>query len=280
MIRPLREDDLDELFDMSCEVWEDYERVRDRPPPPPPDRDRAQRRMRRCLATDPGGAWVSELDGRITGCGLAILREGVWGLSLLVVYPSQQSTGVGRALLEACHAYADGARGRIILSSADTRAMRAYARLGLRAEPSLSAAGTPRGVQAPAGVREGDASDLPHTEAVDRFVRTAAHGADLSVMLESANTLLVSERGYVIYAPEDGELRVLAAYDDDAARDLLRAYLARVREARVEWLTASQQWAIRTCVQARLELLAAQGGVFTAGELGPFTPYLPSGAFL
>jgi len=281
VIRPLRQDDLDELFEVTCEVWEDYERVRNRPAPPRPEPARAKRRMRRCLTTDPGGAWVSERDGRITGCGLAILREGVWGLSLLVVHPSEQSTGVGRALLEACHGYADGARGRIILSSADSRAMRAYARLGLRAEPSLTAKGTPQGVQAPASVRAGDASDLPHTEAVDRFVRTAAHGGDLGVWLEhGGSTLLVSDRGYAVFVPDDGELRVLAAYDDDGASDLLRAYLARVREARVEWLTASQQWAIRTCVEARLELLTSQGGVFTAGEVGPMSPYIPSGAYL
>jgi GNAT superfamily N-acetyltransferase len=277
VIRPLREADLDELFEMTCEVWEEYERVRDRPPPPRPLPERALRRIRRCMSADPDGAWVAEQDGRLTGCGLAIVREGVWGLSLLVVHPSVQSAGVGRELLNACHAYADGARGRIILSSADSRAIRSYARLGLDADPSLTAKGTPR-IDAPAGVREGSSADLAHTEAVDRFVRTAAHGADLQAMLDNDNRLLVSERGYAVYF--EHELRLLAAYDEAAASDLLRACLARMQEATVEWLTARQQWAIRVCVEARLELLTSQGAVFTAGEVGPFRPYLPSGAYL
>ena len=46
------------------------------------------------------------------------------------------------------------------------------------------------------------------------------------------------------------------------------------------WLTASQQWAIRTCLEARLDLRSDQGAVFTGGDVGPFTPYIPNGAYL
>jgi hypothetical protein len=34
------------------------------------------------------------------------------------------------------------------------------------------------------------------------------------------------------------------------------------------------------CLEARLELLADEGCVFTGGDVGPFSPYLPSGAYL
>jgi hypothetical protein len=34
------------------------------------------------------------------------------------------------------------------------------------------------------------------------------------------------------------------------------------------------------CLDAGLDLLADAGTVFTDGEIGPFRPYLPSGAFL
>ncbi len=57
----------------------------------------------------------------------------------------------------------------------------------------------------------------------------------------------------------DGELRVLAAFDDDAARDLLRAALVRAgeREVTVPWITSTQQWAVDVCLEAGLE--AAHG---------------------
>jgi len=81
-----------------------------------------------------------------------------------------------------------------------------------------------------------------------------------------------------------GELRMLAAHDDDAARDLLQAALARVQErgakADVQFITALQGWAVDVCVEARLELEPDCGCVFTGSDVGPFTPYLPSGAYL
>ena len=65
---------------------------------------------------------------------------------------------------------------------------------------------------------------------------------------------------------------------------MLRGALARVAErgesAHVEFLTVRQQWAIDVCVEARLDLQADCGCVFTGGDVGPFTPYLPSGAYL
>jgi hypothetical protein len=48
----------------------------------------------------------------------------------------------------------------------------------------------------------------------------------------------------------------------------------------VEWLTARQQWAIDACLDAGLRLHAHDGAVFTAGDVGPLRPYIPSGAYL
>jgi GNAT superfamily N-acetyltransferase len=143
VIRPLLEDDLPALYELSCETWEDYARVHGERVPARPDPAITAVRPRHCIRTDPGGAWTAERDGRLIACGLAILREGVWGLSLLIVHPEHQSTGVGGAVLRACHDYAQGARGRIILSSTDARAMRAYTRLGLKAEDLLNGANHP-----------------------------------------------------------------------------------------------------------------------------------------
>ncbi len=282
VIRPMLEEDVPAAHDLNVATFEDFSRRRGRPPDPRPDPALAHVRYRHLVRTDPGGAWVAEDDQGLAACALALRREGVWGLSLRVVRPDQQSTGVGRAILAQAHAYADGARGRIILASSAPRALRSYARLGLALHPTVWGHGTPRGVSAPAAVRPGGPDDLPLTEAVDRHVRGAAHGPDVGAWLEMQQTLLVApERGYAVIGG-DGELRVLAAFDDDAARDLLRAALAHAgeREVTVPWITSAQQWAVDVCLDAGLELRIESGAVFVAGDVGPFTPYLPSGAFL
>src|SRR4051812_40356578 len=93
-------------------------------------------RVARCLATDPGGSWVAERDGEVVGCALAIVREGVWGLSLLVVRPDAQSGGAGRELLARAFDHGRDARGWIVLASRDPRALRSYSRLGLTPHPA------------------------------------------------------------------------------------------------------------------------------------------------
>src|SRR5947208_1880016 len=93
--------------------------------------ERGESRIAHLLATDPGGAWVAEgEDGRVVGVALALVREGVWGLSLFGVDPRLQGGGIGRALLDEALAYANGSHGALILSSTDPKAMRLYARAG------------------------------------------------------------------------------------------------------------------------------------------------------
>src|SRR3954463_11469075 len=69
--------------------------------------EQQQRRMRHFLTHDPDGAWVAAVDGQVAGVALALKRRRLWGLSLLVVDPSRQSSGVGRRLLDAALSYAD-----------------------------------------------------------------------------------------------------------------------------------------------------------------------------
>jgi hypothetical protein len=131
-------------------------------------------------------------------------------------------------------------------------------------------------------VRVGSREDIPFTEAVDRHVRGAAHGPDVEAWLEMNQTLLVAdERGYAVIG-QDGNVRVLAAYDEAGARAVLHGAFAHANggEVTVNWITAAQQWAIRACLDARLDLRTDAGVVFVGGDVGPFTPYLPSGAFL
>jgi GNAT superfamily N-acetyltransferase len=282
--RPLREADLRPVHDVNVRAFEDLaRRMGEAGQPAAPNLEAALGRLRRLLTTDPDGAWVAERGGEIAGAALALLREGLWGLSLLVVDPGAQSSGAGRELLARAFAYGAGARGHVILSSSDPRAMRAYARLGLETHPCVAASGRPQGVAMPEEVRPGGPEDLPLTEAVDRAVRGAAHGGDLLTMLEGGHELLVAPgRGYAFL--RGGQVRMVAAFDEDGARAALRGALARVgergEEAHVDFISARQQWAIEVCLDARLELRADAGCVFTAGDVGPFRPYLPSGAYL
>ena len=121
------------------------------PPQPPPRPEPALIRIHQLIDRDPGGAWVSERSGELVGAALAIDRDGLWGLSLLVVDPEHQSAGLGRELLARSLEYAGGGRrGAIILASPDARALRAYARAGFAAHPCFRAQGRPRGVERPA----------------------------------------------------------------------------------------------------------------------------------
>jgi predicted N-acetyltransferase YhbS len=278
--RPAREADYEEMFELSVDTFEAYEREHGVEPEPRPDPVQQRPRFVDLIRRDPGGAWVAEEDGALVGAALAIRREDVWGLSLLIVRPDRQSAGVGRELLRRAHDYADGARGRIVLSSGDPRALRSYARLGLVAHPCFHASGTPRGVREPDGVRLATPADRPFLDAVDRHVRNAAHGEDMATFWAlGAEILLLPERGYAV--TRDGALRTLAALDGAAAQDVLRAVLARAPgDVRIEWLSALQSWALPVCLDAGLELGSHRGAVFLGGDVGPFSPYLPSGAFL
>jgi GNAT superfamily N-acetyltransferase len=278
----MRLEDVPAVHELNVETFEELSRRRNEPIEPRPDPAMAHVRYRHLVETDPEGAWVAEHEGAIAGCALALKREGVWGLSLLVVRPDLQSAGLGRELLHAANGYASDARARIVLSSEDPRAIRAYSRLGLALHPTVWAKGVPHGITAPAGVYEGGPDDIPFTAEVDRAVRGAAHGVDMGAQLEMGQRLLIApERGYVVIS-ENGGVRVLAAYDADGARTLLRAAMARAdgREMTVGWITAAQQWAVDVAIEARLEMQTTSGCLFVDGDLGPMTPYLPSGAFL
>jgi GNAT superfamily N-acetyltransferase len=281
VLRPMQEDDVAAARTVMVQAFEDLERRLHLPPSPPGDPAGADVRLRRILATDPGGSWVAEDEQGLAGVGLAIVRESVWGLSLLVVRPDAQSAGIGRELLARTLAYGDGAAGAIVLASPDPRALRAYARAGFALHPTLIATGVPRGAVGCAEVRPFEPGDHELAAAVDRAVRGAPHGADLDALADGGCELLVLPgRGYA--AHRDGSVKTLAAFDDDDAATLLRTVLARIppgASAEVDWITGAQQWAVGVAVAAGLELRPA-GAVALRGDVGAFRPYLPGGAYL
>ncbi len=197
-------------------------------------------RYRHLVRTDPDGSWVAEDEHGIAGCALALRREDVWGLSLLIVRPELQSAGVGGA------AAAPRARLRrrrprphhplLARPARDPRLLAARPRDRTRASgPRARRAASPIRPRLRVGTRD----DIPFTEAVDRHVRGAAHGADIGVQLEMGQTLLIAARPRLRrHRRTTASCASLAAFDDDSARELLRAALARVgdREVSVSWL--------------------------------------------
>jgi len=247
--------------------------------------ERREERYRHFLEHDPEGAWVAVDGDRVAGVALALAREGVWVLSLFAVDEEYRNAGVGRGLLDRALGYAAGCKGAMLASSTHPAAMRSYARAGFDLLPSLTASGRVRRASLPTGlvVREGTEDDLQLAAEVDRLLRRAAHGPDLEFMLRSGCPLFVVERragrGYVVVW--NGSPAIVAATTPEIAADLLWFCLAQSLDERVEvrWITGAQNWAIPVVLEAGLSLSPA-GPICVRGDLGPLTPYLPSGPFL
>jgi GNAT superfamily N-acetyltransferase len=247
---------------------------------------RSRARVAHIRDHDPAGAWVAELDGEIVGVALALVREGVWGLSLFGVKPGLQGQGIGGPLLAGALRAAEGCRGAIILSSSDPRAMRRYFRAGFRVHPCLAAAGEINRARVPAGLRArpGDLeseADRATIDAVSRFVRGASHLEDVGTMVAGGDRLLVIEGAGWAMA-RDGAPAVVAALDEETATDLTWSCLATGEAGaptHIDFITQGNDWAIGLALDAGLSL-TPDGPMFVRGEIGPLAPYLPSGAYL
>jgi len=283
-LRPLVPADAAAVFDLQVRTFADLDRRLHLPvEEPPADPAPGRRRVAHLAATDPEGAWLAvDGDGTPVGAALALVREGIWGLSLLVVDPDHQSSGIGRALLEASLRTAEGTRGGIILGSEDPRALRAYHRAGFALRPAMDASGPVRSRPEPSpAVREARwPEDAPLTEAASRAVRGASHAVDLSTYAEGGFAkLLVHEGGGFAVAGQD-HLFVLAAQDDRVARELLRTALAAAPgEFEVHFIDAQQDWAFDEVLAAGLRLRPG-GATCVRGDVGPMPPFIPSGAYL
>jgi GNAT superfamily N-acetyltransferase len=260
-------------------LWEGHSGAED-----PETVERGVRRVAHLQRTDPGGAWVAETGGAIVGMALALVREGIWGLSLFAVERDRQSRGIGRELLEAAFGHGADARGHLILSSESPAAMRRYARLGLELRPCVAAAGIVDRTRLPAGdgVVEAGPDGIPVADAIGRAVRGAGHGVDLAIAVHDpgARLLLYEERAFALVRKD--RISLVAGLDDPAATRALNAALAATppgASVTVDFLTAGQDWAVRACLDAGLAL-SPDGPFFTGGDLGPMRPYIPSGAYL
>jgi hypothetical protein len=200
------------------------------------------------IGTDPAGSWGAERDGELAGVAVAIVREALCGISLLVVEPAAQGRGAGRALL--ARALEHGAGARTALPAAR-------------------------------GVREGGLDDLELAWALDRERRGAARGGELehSLVHGPFRMLVAPDRGYAVVRP--GALVLLAARDPEVASALLASVLADAGEQQitVPRLTGDQAWAVDVALAACLDLRRG-GALGVVGDAGPLSPYVPSGLWL
>ncbi len=259
------------------------------PSTPEEEQRSAERRIARAqhlLETDPDGAWVAEAaDGEIVGVALAIVREGVWGLSLLGVKPGLQGQGVGGRILAGALRTLEGCRGGIILASTDPRALRRYACAGFALRPCISAAGEVNRSRLPAGLRSRPGTledDRELIDAASRHVRGASHAPDVPQMLGGvgAGLLVHDDGGWAVH--RDGSPAIVAARTDVVAADLLWSCFAAATpgaSVHVDFIAAENDWAVGVALDMGLSL-ATEGPLFVRGETGTMAPYLPSGAYL
>src|ERR1700753_249565 len=141
-------------------------------------------RLRSSLRSDPAGSFVSERAGVVTGAAQAVIREGLWILSLMAVSPTLGVGGEGRALMRAALGYANGTSGGLIIASDDPRALRLYASSGFALEAAFKATGVVDRALVPAShpdITPVDPGQLATLAPISRAARGAAHTPDLEV---------------------------------------------------------------------------------------------------
>ena len=261
-----------------------------------------RRRIGHLLETDPDGSLVAERGREPVGFAQAFVRDDLWVLSLLAVSPDHQEQGTGRSLLDAATSYRRDARFGLILCSRDPRAARIYSKAGFDLHPAVAAWGRVdhrNGVQIGGDrvieidergfggcqvdlpeVREGTVDDLRLVRSLGRRLRGGDHAPEIAFLIgQGRRLLLAGDQGYAVV---QGARPVMLAADNEAAATTLLSValsLASPDEGvTVNWITAGQQWAIRTSLAFGLQLHPL-GPVMTRGFDSLPACYLPSGAF-
>lgn len=290
-VRPMQEDDLRSAERASAVTFLEAERSTRRvsDPEAEPRSEAASEqwidRMRFFLSVDPGGCWVA-VDGdegdSTVGFALSQNRGRLWFLATYGVLPSHQGRGVGRRLMDAVLAHADGRPG-IFSSSIHPGATRRYRMAAFSLHPQMRMVGTVDRSTLPAvhGLREGRADDFAWMDELDQELRVAGHGPDHGYLL-GTRRLVVSRDGArpgYVYLDDRGRASLLAARHPETAQTLLWEALASSRGSTlVNCITTPNEWAIDVGLAARLDI-GQEGYIAVRGMPVP-APYLASGHFL
>ncbi|MFI9502979.1 GNAT family N-acetyltransferase [Nocardia sp. NPDC052566] len=287
-IRPLLAADLPKAERASDTTFLDGDR-RDRrvsdPEPQPRSAEVAQQwieRMRYFLDVDPAGCLVAADGEEILGFAISQNRERLWYLATYGVLPQCQGRGLGKRLMDAVLAHADGRPG-LFSATVHPGATRRYRLAGFSLYPQMRMVGVVDRTTLPAvtGLGDGKADDFDWMDRLDRRLRGAGHGSDHHYLLAN-NRLVVSRadgrRGYV-YIDGRGRAALLAADDPETAGKLLWEALAAAEgRTLVNCITTANEWAIDIGLAARLDI--GQEGYLALRGMPDPAPYLASGHFL
>ncbi|WP_230993372.1 GNAT family N-acetyltransferase [Streptomyces endocoffeicus] len=291
-VRPLCSDDLPSAERASATTFLEADRRGRRvgEPEPRPRPAAASRqwidRMRHFLTEDPGGCWVavdeSEGGDGVIGFAISQNRGPFWFLATYGVLPGHQAKGIGRRLMDAALAHADGRQG-MFSSTVHPGATRRYRLAGFSLHPQMRMVGTVDRATLPAvtGVREGRDDDIDWMNHLDRRLRGAGHGPDHAYMRGTLR--LVVSRAYgrpgYVYIDDQGRAALLAAAQPATAQDLLwEALAASGGDTLVNCITPANEWAVDVGLAARLDI--GQEGYLALRAMPPPAPYLASGHFL
>ena len=291
LLRPVQdtEEDADVVRQLAENSFNDLHTAAGDPPavPDPVQPARSRERIRHLVRTDPAGSWLAaDAAGRPVGAAQSFVREGTWGLALLVVLAEAQGKGVGKALLERSLEHGRSCLRGMICCSRHPMAARAYRKAGFELHPTMRLHGAvdPSRLARPDGpVVVGSPSHRDLMDSVDRRLRGGAHGVDHEYLMRHCRLFAADDlagSGYC-YLRAQGRVELLAATSRRLATRLLTTALLSLPEsaqATVAYLTAEQQWAVDVGLAAGLEL-GTVGYVCLRG-MRPPTPYIPSGGFL
>ncbi|WP_327256618.1 GNAT family N-acetyltransferase [Streptomyces sp. NBC_01244] len=299
-VRPAREEDLPSAERASAALFFEADQSSRRVSEPEirPRSEAASKqwieRMRFYLEVDPAGCWVAvDADaagvgpdggvGGVVGFAMSQNRGRVWYLATYGVLTRYQGRGIGRRLIDAALAHADGRPG-LFSSSVHPGATRRYRQAGFLLYPQMRMVGTVDRSALPAisGLREGRPEDLAWMDRLDERIRGAGHGPDHAHMLDRLR-LVVSQDlrrpGYAYIDDEENRAVLLAASEPRTAQNLLWEALAASRgETLVNCITTANHWAVDVGLAARLDI--GQEGYLALRGMAEPAPYLASGHFL
>lgn len=249
---------------------------------------RSRSHIRHLARTDPGGCWIAmdEDIGEPLGVALSSRREGTWAMSHLAVVPRAQGKGLGKVLLDRALLHGRGCLRGMVHGSADPRAARRYRWAGFTLHPTMRLTGTVARTDLPdvgtIPVHPGTIKHRDLLDSVDRRLRGGAHGTDHEELLRHYPLLVVDTligSGYCYSL--SGRIVLLAATTRRLATRLLVEALLLAppgAQARVDDLTAEQEWAIDVGLSAGLTV--SHAGYLCLRGMRPPCPYLPSSDFL
>jgi GNAT superfamily N-acetyltransferase len=154
--------------------------------------------LQRFLAAHAAEWWVAEEPdtGAIVGYGRSIERGGLFELAEFFVVPTNQSAGIGRALLDRAFPM-DRGDIRSIIATTDVRALSRYYRAGTVARfPMWSLGGTPSTAQ-PSGDLTAHAIDIESVEDMRALTAIDASVLEYSRQESEIRWLLESREGFL-----------------------------------------------------------------------------------